>query len=270
MKVKKHFGQYFLSNRTILQTMVDAADVSKKDIVLEIGPGRGTLTTLLAERAKKVTAIEKDRDLIPFLQEKFRSNKNVEIVEGDVLKSDPNIRIHPNNTNKLSDHSYVVWKYSDRHRYKIVANIPYYITGHFLRLFLENDALRPSMMVLMIQKEVADRIVMGKASLLSLSIKAYGKPEIIRKVPRGAFVPPPNVDSAIIKISDISDHWFKKNHLRPEKFFEILRHAFQNKRKMLKKSLKTLSNTECLTLGEFANKRPEDLSLEDWARIFKP
>ncbi len=252
-KAKKHFGQHFLSNRTILQTMIDAAGISKKDVVLEVGPGLGSLTELLAKHAKRVVAIEKDRDLIPILQEKFKNDKNVEIIEGDALNlPKPLLRKKGKTFNG---------------RYKIVANIPYYITGHFLRLFLENPRLRPSCMVLMVQKEVADRIVAKdkKESLLSMSVKSFGEPKIIRIVPRGAFNPPPGVDSAILKIKDISDGWFKKNNIKPDVFFETMRKAFQNKRKMIKKSLKNVAKIP----KTIETKRPEELSLENWASIIQ-
>ncbi len=233
--------------------MVDAAKISKKDIVLEIGPGLGSLTELLAEHAKKVLSIEKDRELIPILQKKFSEQKKVKIIEGDILRLD-------------------LKKLSLKSRYKIVANIPYYITGKFLRLFLGEHHLGvppPSTMVLMVQKEVAQRIIArpefirgaGKESLLSLSVKAYGKPSIVRIVPRGAFSPPPKVDSAIIAINNISDVWFQKNHIDSSVFFKILRDAFQKKRKTLKNSIKID--------GKFGQKRPEDLSLDDWAGVFR-
>src|SRR3989344_3391353 len=171
VKKKKFLGQNFLSNKNILEVMADAAELTKRDVVLEIGPGLGSLTEILAERAKKVIAVEKDRDLIPILRTKFADKQNVEIIEGDILTINPPL-------GGLAAKSY-----------KIVANIPYYITSHFLRLFLsENNPPvggRPKLMVLMIQKEVAERIVAkdGKESLLSLSVKAYGKPEFIIKFP---------------------------------------------------------------------------------------
>jgi len=244
-------GQNFLSNKNILEVMADAAELTKRDVVLEIGPGLGSLTEILAERAKKVIAVEKDRDLIPILRTKFADKQNVEIIEGDILTINPPL-------GGLAAKSY-----------KIVANIPYYITSHFLRLFLsENNPPvggRPKLMVLMIQKEVAERIVAkdGKESLLSLSVKAYGKPEFIRKVPRGAFSPPPNVDSAIIKISDISGNFFTKNKIAEKKFFEILRAAFQKKRKMLRQSVGKKINLP----KEFETKRPEELTLKEWLII---
>lgn len=242
---KKHFGQHFLNNKNILQAMIDAGKISKKDVVLEIGPGLGSLTELLGLHAKKVIAIEKDHRLVPLLQEKFARNKNIEIKEGDVLRFD-------------------FKKLKIKSKYKIVANIPYYITGKFLRLFLSGSRMGigfPSDMIIMVQREVAERIVAkdGKESLLSLSVKAYGAPLIVRIVPRGAFVPSPEVDSAIIAIHDISDIWFRKNKVNSREFFNVLRSAFQKKRKTLKNSIKIE--------GIFAQQRPEDLALEDWAIV---
>lgn len=251
---KKFFGQNFLNNKNILNSLVDAADISKKDIVLEIGPGMGTLTELIAVRAKKVVAIEKDRELVQILKHKFTNTRNIKIIEGDILR----INLDKSGLTK---------------GYKIVANIPYYITGKFLRRFLGENNLAiglPSTMVLMVQKEVADRIVAkdGKESLLSLSVKAYGTPRVIRRVPKGAFVPPPKVDSAIIQIGDISDLWFHQNKIKSDIFFAVLRGAFQQKRKTLKKSLKNIDFTLEAT-EKFAKKRPEELSLGDWAQLLK-
>src|SRR3989344_3180155 len=186
-KQKKYLGQHFLKNKKILEEMARAAELSKKDIVLEVGPGRGTLTEILAARAKKVIAVEKDRDLIPVLREKFRDYKNAEIIEGDILAK----AVKPP-LGGLTAKSY-----------KIVANIPYYITSRFLRIFLSNSKVRPKLMVLMLQKEVAERICAKppRMSLLALSVQLYAKPEIIRRVSKGQFSPPPKVDSAIIKIT---------------------------------------------------------------------
>ena len=293
---KKKFGQHFLSNRSILETMVRAARITKRDTVLEIGPGMGSLTELLAKHAKKVIAVEKDRDLIPLLKEKFATTPNVEIIEGDILKIfnaqfpinpvrkltrgiNPSVRKIWNNplaslrvfSNGIKQfpgikslkHSLKIKNF----KLKIVANIPYYITGRFLRFVFEQKTL-PSSVVLMIQREVAERIVGNpstrrgvKESLLSLSVKTYGSPKIIRVVPRGAFNPPPKVDSAIIAIENISDAWFIKNSIKPADFFALLKRAFQNKRKMLKNSLHDTNTTK------FATRRPEELSLNDWADL---
>ena len=149
--------------------------------------------------------------------------------------------------------------------YKIIANIPYYITSRFLRLFLSETKFRSKLMVLMVQKEVAERILArgGKESLLSLSVKAYAKPEIIRRVSKNFFSPPPKVDSAIIKL--------KMSKVRvltnTEKILGLAKIAFQQKRKMLRHSLKNKLLTS--DVEKFGNKRPEELSLEDWADLLK-
>lgn len=262
-KQKKYLGQHFLKNKKILEEMARAAEITKRDVVLEIGPGTGTLTEVLAKYAKRVIAIEKDHDLIPILQEKFKDSKNVKIIESDILK----VKItHPHLPSLKVREGEGSYKLRFPKKYKIVANIPYYITSRFLRVFLEAKK-KPELMVLMIQKEVADRIMAKNKneSLLSLSVKAYGKPEIIRYVSKKYFSPPPKVDSAIIKISGISDKFFKENKIDEKYFFEILRTAFQKKRKMLRRSLGKKINLP----EKYQNMRPEDLELTDWLEIFK-
>lgn len=251
VKPKKFLGQNFLKNKGILEEMARAGEVSKKDVVLEVGPGHGELTEMLAQKAKKVIAVEKDQELVTFLKEKFSSRSNVEIFEGDILKLSPA---------KLK-----------LKKYKIVANIPYYITSHFLRTFLEGNPPaggKPKLMVLMVQYEVAKRICAKSPdmNLLALSVQTYGKPKFIRKISKKYFRPEPEVDSAIIKISDISEEWFKKNKISEKKFFELLHQAFQQKRKMLRHSLgKKIS----LPI-RYETKRPEELSREEWKNILRP
>ncbi|TSC71751.1 MAG: 16S rRNA (adenine1518-N6/adenine1519-N6)-dimethyltransferase, partial [Parcubacteria group bacterium Gr01-1014_70] len=151
--------------------------------------------------------------------------------------------------------------------YKIVANLPYYITSRFLRLFLESDKLRPQATTLMVQKEVAERICAKPPhmNLLALSVQAFGTPKILFKVRRGSFSPPPEVESAVIEIAGISDAFFKKNRISPQEFFKLPKKAFSQKRKMLRASLK-ISETE---LPKFSSKRPQELDLEDWIEISK-
>lgn len=234
-------GQRFLRSRKARDQIIAAAELSKQDTVLEVGPGAGFLTEALAERAGKVIAIEKDKRFVEILREKFCDQSNIEIIEGDILS---NIQCFPSTLNVG--------------HYKIVANIPYYITSRFLRLMLEAEQ-KPKLMVLMVQKEVAERMAAmpPRMNMLALSIQAYGKVKRIANVPRGAFNPPPRVDSTIIKIFDISDDFFEKNHVAPERFFALARRAFAQKRKMLSNSLGLKGDT----------RRPQELSLEDWAFI---
>jgi len=257
---KKFLGQNFLNNKKILGEMARAAELSKKDIVLEIGPGLGSLTEVLAARAKKIIAIEKDGDLIPILREKFRDYKNVEIIQGDILAK----AVKPPLGGLTAKSS------------KIVANIPYYITSRFLRLFLSETKFRTKLMVLMVQKEVAERICAKppRMNLLALSVQLYAKPEIIRKVSRGQFSPPPKVDSAIIKLTPYPQtsfpltkgKWGASEEIA-EKIITTAKLAFQQKRKMLRHSLKNHLRT--YEVIKFGNKRPEELSLKDWAEILR-
>lgn len=253
-KQKKYLGQHFLKNKTILEEMARAAEISKKDIVLEVGPGLGSLTEILAERAGKVIAIEKDRELIPILREKFKKIKNMEIIEGDILKI-KNLKLE---------------------NYKIVANIPYYITSRFLRLFLSQTRFGPKLMVLMVQKEVAERICAkpNKMNLLALSVQSYAKAEIIRYVSKNFFSPPPKVDSAIIKITPFAPlkvrGAVRVMKINPEKILALAKLAFQQKRKMLRGVVKRSSTTPLRHLNipeKYQTKRPEELSLEDWIKI---
>ena len=186
------------------------------------------------------------------MKEKVKNVKNVQIIQGDILKPE---------TWNLKHKLGFAFQAS---RFKIVANLPYYITSRFLRTFLEANPPaggKPKLMVLMVQYEVAKRICARppEMNLLALSVQAYGRPKLLRKVSKGSFAPPPEVDSAVIKISDITDDWFRQNKINPERFFDILRRAFQQKRKMLRHSLKNLKLPE-----KYLKKRPQELSLEDW------
>ena len=245
MKSKKRLGQNFLSNRKILEQIVEAGEISSADTVLEVGPGKGSLTEILSQKAKKVIAVEKDHGLVIWLME-HKTWKNVEIVEGDILK----------NTNRYT---------LNAKRFKVVANIPYYITSHFLKTFLTAPQ-KPQLMVLMVQYEVAKRILAkpGEMNLLALSVQIYGTPRLVSKVSKNYFHPRPKVDSAIIKISDISDKWLRDNGLLEEKLFALLKKAFGQKRKMLLNSLGVDNLPE-----KYKNDRPENLSLEDWVSISK-
>ena len=237
--------------------MAESAEINKKDTILEIGPGKGILTEVLLSQAKKVIAVEKDKELLPFLENKFQKEikgGKLKIIEGDALNLTPSPFPIGNSG------------------FKLVANIPYYITGEILRYFLTAEK-QPQSMTLMVQKEVAERIVAknGKESLLSISVKVYGEPKIITKVGAGNFYPKPKVDSAIIQIDNISRDFFK--NISEEKFFEVLRTGFGHKRKVLSGNLKIFGKEKIATAFQKAKLEPksraEDVSLQQWGILTK-
>lgn len=249
-RTKKSLGQNFLTSKKIVEEIIKAGEVGSGDIVLEVGPGKGILTEGLLKTAKKVIAVEKDGELIDFLEQKFAkqiAGKKLEIISADILKLN------------LSDYTL------GASGYKIIANIPYYITSHFLRTFLESD-FQPSLMVLMVQKEVAERIVGNKESLLSISVKSYGRPEIIRYVPAECFFPSPKVDSAVLKISNISKDFFQG--INEKNFFETVKKGFSQKRKMLINNLQATKD-DFMACNISEKVRAEDLNLEQWKRLTK-
>lgn len=257
IKAKKSLGQNFLKSKIALDTIIKSGDLKKNDIVLEIGPGKGALTSLLLENGAIVYAIEKDRALVEFLEEKFKreiESKKLILTEEDILEF--NIRDIVGKNKKVN--------------YKIIANIPYNITGKILRKFLTEEN-QPTMMILMLQYEVAKRITgdkkeIKKENLLSISVKAYGNPKYIMKVDKRYFSPSPKVHSAIISIKDISKDLFKKNNIDEEFFWKILKEAFSSKRKKLSNNIKTISKEKFKKYRDF---RAEDLSILDWVEIIK-
>jgi 16S rRNA (adenine1518-N6/adenine1519-N6)-dimethyltransferase len=270
MKLSKDrpcMGQHFLTSKKIAERMVEAAGIGQKDIVLEVGAGKGALTDILVQKAKHVIAVEKDKELVRYLKDRFVHNKKLAVIEGDILKiRNPKFEIRnkfpPKADPPLADKI-------QNSKFKIVANIPYYITSRFLRIFLEAKN-QPKLMALMLQKEVAERIVAKnkKESLLSVSVKCYGQPKIIAKVSAKNFFPPPKVDSAIILIDGISKDFFLRNKIDEGRFFHLVKQGFSHKRKLLKNNLPNTLNmldTRCLTL---MYKRAEELSLEDWKCLF--
>lgn len=250
---KKSLGQHFLTSRHVLDEIIRAANIHKDETILEIGPGLGVLTRELLGAGAHVIAVEKDDRAVEALREmEGGSEGRLKIFCGDILEMDPTTML------------------GGEEEYAIVANIPYYITGAILSKFLENSP-RPSRMILLIQKEVADRIVArdGKESILSVSVKAFGKPMIIAKVPPGAFNPPPSVDSAILAIEKISDQEFRTRSLGIRPFFDIVRAGFAHKRKLLARNLEAVLPTEIIqktwiSLGFEQKVRAEDLTVENW------
>lgn len=256
MTPKKSLGQHFLTNTGIVASIAEAGLVSADDTVLEIGPGKGILTAELLKIGATVIAVEKDKELLPFLEEKFKNEivkKQLVIINEDILDFSPE-------TYNLQPETY-----------KLVANIPYYITGAIIRKFL-TEKHQPKKMVLLVQKEVAERIVAktGKESLLSISVKVYGRPKYIKTIKAGSFTPPPKVDSAILLIDNISRGFF--DIISEERFFEILHAGFAHKRKQLFGNLKAVFDEKILrekmaTCGILENVRAESLSVEDWRRL---
>lgn len=257
MYAKKSLGQNFLRNKAALLDMVKAGDIQEGDTVLEIGPGEGVLTAELLQAGARVIAIEKDARLIPVLQERFKealTSKKLELREGDILLMNPK-------------------ELSLQKPWKLIANIPYYITGAIMEKFLDAQE-KPTCMVVMVQKEVAVRICArdGKGSILSIAVKTYGMPTLVRTVPRGSFVPPPNVDSAILAITNISSPF--KTMKEQERFFEILRAGFAHKRKLLIRNLETVVEKNILEQA-FKNTRidnnvrAETLTKEQWFELSK-
>ncbi len=251
-KAKKSLGQNFLKSEPALRAIIEAGEISKEDIVLEIGPGKGALTEKLLEKAGTVIAVEKDYSLINTLREKFSkaiTEKRLILVRDDILE-------------------FEIEKIIKQQNYKIIANIPYNITGAILKKFLTAEH-QPERMVLMVQHEVAKRIIArdGKESILSISVKAYGEPKMIMKVPARYFSPAPKVDSAVILIKNISRKIFTENRASESVFWEIVKTGFAHKRKKLSKNLEEIS------IGhgeiELGNKRAEELNLEDWISLAK-
>jgi 16S rRNA (adenine1518-N6/adenine1519-N6)-dimethyltransferase len=250
----KRLGQHFLFEAATLERVVAAAELRGTETVLEVGAGVGSLTLRLAAAASRVIAVEVDRRLIPALREATAAKPNVEVVHGDILSLD-------------------LGRLVERSPYLVVANIPYNITSHLLRMLLEAPA-RASRLVLTVQQEVAERVTAerGKNSLLALGVALYGSPEVAGRIPAGAFHPPPAVDSAILVV---------RVHERPrlapglvDPFFRMARAAFNQKRKKLRNSLSRGLGVEASAVTAWLNAagigpecRAEDLRLEDWERL---
>jgi 16S rRNA (adenine1518-N6/adenine1519-N6)-dimethyltransferase len=260
MLAKKSLGQNFLMHPQIAERIVHEARVPSGMPVLEIGPGTGLLTHALLSAKHPVIAVEADGELVTGLEERFAK----EIGGGELTLVHDDIR-------QFSIDTYL----KEGESYSLVANIPYYITGEIIRTFL-TSARKPTSMTLLVQKEVAERIARTdvknpKESLLSLSVKAFGTPRYCFTVPRGAFKPAPNVDSAVISIDSIRPDAFPSSEAE-ERFFSVLRAGFAHKRKVLIGNLEVFAPREALIsvfekVGIDLKMRPEDLSLEDWQRL---
>jgi 16S rRNA (adenine1518-N6/adenine1519-N6)-dimethyltransferase len=253
----RRLGQHFLVNRGVLHQIVAAAELGPADTVIEVGPGLGLLTRELVKRAGRVVAIELDERLATALGQSLHHPPNLSIINADVLQVDPaELIAQPQVTG-----------------YKVVANLPYYITSPTLRHFLE-ARVKPSLLVVMVQQEVGQAIVAkpGEMSLLAISVQFYGQPRIVSKVPASCFFPRPKVDSVLLRIDVYSEPPVKVS--APSLFFNLVRAGFVSRRKQLRNSLAhglQIAPQEAASLLEQAGidprRRAETLSLEDWARL---
>ena len=257
LKAKKGLGQHFLIDEKALETIVIAAELSPEDIVIEVGPGLGVLTIELARRAGKVIAVELDTKLASLLKRRLASLPNVNIVNADILKVSPSQLLGGENN------------------YKVVANLPYYVTSPILRYFVEASP-KPSLMVVMVQKEVGIAIAAspGKMSLLAISLQVYSKPKIISYVSSQSFYPPPKVDSAIVRFDLFPEPAVKIVDI--DGFFKVVRCGFSSPRKQLRNSLAHGLEVKPAEVGLLLEKariepqrRAETLSLEEWARLYE-
>lgn len=257
-KLTKSLGQNFLIDNDILNEIVDSAHITSEDVVFEIGTGVGTLTYELAKRAKKVVAIEIDKNLIPILKETLAEFDNVTIINQDILKT---------NINEI------VQEHTGDNKIKVVANLPYYITTPIIMKFLESS-VKVETFVLMVQKEVADRIAAKPSTKdygsLTVAMQYYADSEIVAKVPKGAFYPQPNVDSSVIKLSSKNE---RPVDVKDEQlFFKVVRGSFSKRRKTILNSLSTYEDfNKELILSALEKsdidprRRGETLTIEEFA-----
>lgn len=250
---KQSLGQNFLLDESALRLVVEAAQISPREVVLEIGAGMGSLTRHLAKSAKSVVAVELDYNLIPPLKQVVGQYPNVRVVQGDILALDP--------LQLVSE------------EYLVVANIPYYITSALIRHLLETR-IPPRRLILTVQREVAKRIcaIPGDMSLLALSVQVYGHPEIIAHIPASAFYPPPKVDSSVLRIDLYSSPLIPPSDL--DAFFQLIKAGFSQKRKTLRNALSgglRLSPSKVEAMLMEANiipmRRAETLDIAEWHHL---
>jgi len=260
IKPRKRLGQHFMVSPKGLKVIIEALDLQPQDVVVEIGAGTGFLTIPLARRGAKVIAVEIDRRLTAVLRELCADLPNVVIVEGDVLEFQPAMILEQGKCAGMP--------------YKLVGNLPYYITSAIVRHFLENSP-RPSLAVLTVQKEVAQRILAspGEMSVLSVSVRVYARPEFVTYLPPGAFFPPPEVESAVIKLKTLPEPLIPEEER--EGFFQLVKAGFGGKRKTLRNALKRGLGLSAEVIGKLLNdagidpeRRAETLSVEEWLNLW--
>lgn len=264
LRPDKRLGQHFLADSGPVRAAVEAAELRPDDRVLEVGPGLGILTHALAERAGQVVAVELDGKMRQVLADQLGHRANLRVVDADILAADPAelIGAPPEATGRLPG-------------YKVVANLPYQITSAVLRHLLE-ARVRPERLVVMVQKEVAERIMAGPGdmSILAVAMQLYARPSLVALVPPAAFLPPPKVDSAILRLDVFSEPLLGLGEAELAGFFRVVRAGFGQKRKQLRNSLAAglaLSPAAAAELLERAGidprRRAETLSLEEWGGL---
>lgn len=246
---KRHLGQVFLYDPSILRRIVQVAQLSEEDLIVEIGPGLGRLTKMLAERVKNVIAIELDEELFEELKVQLADYNNVKLIHGDALK----------------------YTYENLPEFKVVANIPYYITTPLIFRLLDTRKNLKSM-TLTIQKEVAERIVAASGGkdygVLSVMVQYYAEPKLKFIIPKGAFRPVPKIDSALVHFKILEKPSVQVQD--EEFFFRVVKMAFSQRRKMISNALRGLREDIKEKLAEAgidSNRRPETLSIEEFARL---
>ncbi len=261
IRAKKSLGQHFLKDPAVARKIVEAADPGPDEVVVEVGPGTGALTRLLAESFQSVIAVEIDSRLSDLLQSDLSDLPHVHVVTADVREISPQ-QLLANYTVQIS---------GKQDNYKVVGNLPYFVASPIIRHFLESDC-KPAKMVVMVQKEVAENMVArpGKMGLLSLAVQVYGAPMIVTRVPASKFRPKPKVDSAVVAI----DVYLEPLVPHPERFFRMARAGFRAPRKQLHNSLMQglevdvdVIGTALDDVGIDGRRRPATLTIQEWDRL---
>ena len=262
---KRSLAQNFLVDEEHLARIATVAELSKTDVVLEIGPGPGSLTMHLAQQAGRVVAIELDDRLIEPLRTRFAEQHNVTIIHGDILEMDPGTIIQQSSNDQEPNHGHHATP-----PYKVVANLPYYITSAVLRHLLEATH-SPNVIVVLVQKEVAERICAtpGSLSLLAVSVQYYAKPTLVHRIPARAFYPQPKVDSAVLRLD--RHPVLPVSNIATDTFFRVVRAGFSQKRKQLVNTLsaglhlsKEAAKTALTAAQIDPRRRAETLTLPEW------
>lgn len=263
-KAKKRLGQHFLTNEDVVECILATAELSKDDTVIEVGPGLGILTRKIAKIVSNVIAVELDSKLVNLLSECTTAFPNLRVIHGDILKISPQQLL-----------SYRLKPTESHDSYKVVANLPYYITNPILYHFLTSPQ-KPSLMVLMVQKEVGEAMVAmpGKMSFLSISTQLYSKPQIIMHVPAKDFYPIPKVDSVVLRLDIYRTSLIDIYNV--EEFFYMVHCGFRAPRKQIHNSLALaleMPPDQIKILLEKASiepkRRPETLSLQEWHQLYR-